>query len=260
MHLASLATLYAYGGHLVRAGAVPAGSLFAAVGFTFGLIFATQGVVNTLADAKAAVAALGRVRELVAGAPPDVALSRLLEGERATEATNVRGGDEDPARIRTAEGAVAARIRTAEGAVAARSAAREGDVVFRDVDFSYPSRPDAKVLDGLNLILPRGKVTALVGASGAGKSTVAQLLCRFYEPDAGEIRVGGVPMRHAKFDRADWLDAVALGRTRTDALRGDDWRKRALRARGRRTERARAAHGSGSGGCRARRERARVRA
>ena len=134
---ASLATLYAYGGHLVRAGAVPAGSLFAAVGFTFGLIFATQGVVNTLADAKAAVAALGRVRELVAGAPPDVALSRLLEGERATEATNVRGGDEDPARIRTAEGAVAARIRTAEGAVAARSAAREGDVVFRDVDFSY---------------------------------------------------------------------------------------------------------------------------
>ena len=207
---ASLATLYAYGGHLVRAGAVPAGSLFAAVGFTFGLIFATQGVVNTLADAKAAVAALGRVRELVAGAPPDVALSRLLEGERATEATNVRGGDEDPARIRTAEGAVAARIRTAEGAVAARSAAREGDVVFRDVDFSYPSRPDAKVLDGLNLILPRGKVTALVGASGAGKSTVAQLLCRFYEPDAGEIRVGGVPMRHAKFDRADWLDAVAL--------------------------------------------------
>ena len=215
----SLATLYAYGGHLVRVGAVPAGSLFAAVGFTFGLIFATQGVVNTLADAKAAVAALGRARELVTAAAPDVALARLLEGRRAVaeadadaEAKAEAASTDDISNDISghAEPFAAARRRAAEGSAAARSAAREGDVVFRDVDFSYPSRPDAKVLDGLNLVLRRGKVTALVGASGAGKSTVAQLLCRFYEPDAGELSVGGVPMRDAAFDRADWLDAVAL--------------------------------------------------
>ena len=213
----SLATLYAYGGHLVRVGAVPAGSLFAAVGFTFGLIFATQGVVNTLADAKAAVAALGRARELVTAAAPDVALARLLEGRRAAAEAKADAEAEAKAKaasrgndVDDAEPSAAARRRAAEGSAAARSAAREGDVVFRDVDFSYPSRPDAKVLDGLNLVLRRGKVTALVGASGAGKSTVAQLLCRFYEPDAGEVRVGGVPMRDAGFDRADWLDAVAL--------------------------------------------------
>jgi ATP-binding cassette subfamily B (MDR/TAP) protein 10 len=215
----SLATLYAYGGHLVRVGAVPAGSLFAAVGFTFGLIFATQGVVNTLADAKAAVAALGRARELVTAAAPDVALARLLEGRRAVaeaeaeaEAKAEAASTDDISNDISddAEPSAAARRRAAEGSAAARSAAREGDVVFRDVDFSYPSRPDAKVLDGLNLVLRRGKVTALVGASGAGKSTVAQLLCRFYEPDAGEVSVGGVPMRDAGFDRADWLDAVAL--------------------------------------------------
>lgn len=213
----SLATLYAYGGHLVRVGAVPAGSLFAAVGFTFGLIFATQGVVNTLADAKAAVAALGRARELVTAAAPDVALARLLEGRRAAAEADADAEAEAKAKaasrgndVDDAEPSAAARRRAAEGSAAARSAAREGDVVFRDVDFSYPSRPDAKVLDGLNLVLRRGKVTALVGASGAGKSTVAQLLCRFYEPDAGEVRVGGTPMRDAGFDRADWLDAVAL--------------------------------------------------
>lgn len=48
--------------------------------------------------------------------------------------------------------------------------------------FSYPVRPEVRVLAGLNLRLPRGTVTALVGRSGAGKSTVAALLSRFYEP------------------------------------------------------------------------------
>lgn len=50
-----------------------------------------------------------------------------------------------------------------------------------DVHFSYPLRPDVKVLDGVNLTLRRGTVTALVGSSGAGKSTIVQLLARFYE-------------------------------------------------------------------------------
>lgn len=50
-----------------------------------------------------------------------------------------------------------------------------------DVHFAYPLRPDVKVLDGLSLTLNSGTVTALVGSSGAGKSTIVQLLARFYE-------------------------------------------------------------------------------
>lgn len=47
--------------------------------------------------------------------------------------------------------------------------------------FSYPLRPDVEILNGLNLMLKFGSVTALVGSSGAGKSTIVQLLARFYE-------------------------------------------------------------------------------
>jgi ABC transporter fused permease/ATP-binding protein len=62
-----------------------------------------------------------------------------------------------------------------------------GDLRLEDVDFSYPSRPEAKVLSGFSLELRPGEVVALVGPSGAGKSTVAALLTRFYDLDAGRI-------------------------------------------------------------------------
>ncbi len=62
-----------------------------------------------------------------------------------------------------------------------------GHLRLCDVEFSYPSRPEAKVLSGFNLELRPGEVVALVGPSGAGKSTVAALLTRFYDLDAGQI-------------------------------------------------------------------------
>jgi ABC-type multidrug transport system fused ATPase/permease subunit len=57
-------------------------------------------------------------------------------------------------------------------------AAKRGPLELRDVHFAYPVRPDVPVLVDLNLTLPRGKVTAVVGRSGSGKSTVAALLSR----------------------------------------------------------------------------------
>lgn len=71
----------------------------------------------------------------------------------------------------------------------------KGEIVIRNLEFSYPSRPTAKVLNGLNLHLPAGKTTALVGASGSGKSTVVGLLERWYEPSAGEILLDGTSIR-----------------------------------------------------------------
>ncbi|NXU57527.1 MDR1 protein, partial [Turnix velox] len=70
-----------------------------------------------------------------------------------------------------------------------------GEIEFRNVHFSYPSRPDVKILKGLNLKVQTGKTIALVGASGCGKSTTVQLLQRFYDPVQGEITLDGQDIR-----------------------------------------------------------------
>lgn len=56
-----------------------------------------------------------------------------------------------------------------------------GDIVFENVNFTYATRPDVKILDNLNLRIPAGKVTAIVGPSGSGKSTIVGILQRWYE-------------------------------------------------------------------------------
>lgn len=62
----------------------------------------------------------------------------------------------------------------------------EGDIEFKDVQFSYPSRPDVPVLQGMSFHVPRGKTFALVGSSGCGKSTVIGLLEKFYSVGEGK--------------------------------------------------------------------------
>uniref|UniRef100_A0A7N4PJN0 ATP binding cassette subfamily B member 1 n=1 Tax=Sarcophilus harrisii TaxID=9305 RepID=A0A7N4PJN0_SARHA len=64
----------------------------------------------------------------------------------------------------------------------------EGNVSFNEVVFNYPIRPDIPVLQGLTLEVKKGQTLALVGSSGCGKSTVVQLLERFYDPLAGEVK------------------------------------------------------------------------
>jgi ATP-binding cassette subfamily B (MDR/TAP) protein 1 len=59
----------------------------------------------------------------------------------------------------------------------------QDDLVLQNVNFAYPVRADVKVLENLNLTFPAGKVTAIVGASGSGKSTIVGLLERWYELD-----------------------------------------------------------------------------
>jgi ATP-binding cassette subfamily B protein len=70
-----------------------------------------------------------------------------------------------------------------------------GALRFEAVEFAYPARPDVGVLRGFDLALEPGEVVALVGPSGAGKSTVAALIPRFYDPNAGCIRLDGVDIR-----------------------------------------------------------------
>ncbi len=71
---------------------------------------------------------------------------------------------------------------------------QQGSTVrFEGVQFHYPSRPDQAALQGFSLDIAAGETVALVGASGAGKSTVFQLLLRFYDPQQGRIVIDGVP-------------------------------------------------------------------
>ncbi|XP_014519543.1 ABC transporter B family member 15 isoform X1 [Vigna radiata var. radiata] len=79
-----------------------------------------------------------------------------------------------------------------------------GEITFQDVEFSYPSRPDALILQGLNLKVQAGKTLGLVGGSGSGKSTIISLLERFYDPVYGEILLDGYDIQtlHVKWLRS----------------------------------------------------------
>jgi ATP-binding cassette subfamily B protein len=83
-----------------------------------------------------------------------------------------------------------------------------GEVAFDGVSFAYPGRPDLPALDGFTLDVRAGERVALVGPSGAGKSTVFRLLLRFYDPQAGAVRVDGVDVREA--DPAEVRARMAL--------------------------------------------------
>ncbi|KAJ9540581.1 hypothetical protein OSB04_027087 [Centaurea solstitialis] len=67
-----------------------------------------------------------------------------------------------------------------------------GEVEFKNINFSYPSRPESVIFKSFNFTAPAGKTVALVGGSGSGKSTVIALLQRFYDPQVGEILLDGM--------------------------------------------------------------------
>ncbi|KAL0710819.1 hypothetical protein Bca4012_017797 [Brassica carinata] len=77
-----------------------------------------------------------------------------------------------------------------------------GLVELKNVDFSYPSRPDVKILNEFTLSVPAGKTIALVGSSGSGKSTVVSLIERFYDPTSGQVLLDGHDLKTLKLK---WL-------------------------------------------------------
>ena len=145
------------GGHDVVAGRISAGQLSAFVFYAVIVASAVGTISEVVGDLQRAAGATERLFELLAVEPA---------------------------------------IRAPADPVALPTPAR-GTVTFDHVAFHYPSRPDAPALDGFTLDVRAGEKVALVGPSGAGKTTVFQLLLRFYDPQAGAVRIDGVELRSA---------------------------------------------------------------
>jgi ATP-binding cassette subfamily B protein len=103
----------------------------------------------------------------------------------------------------TAQPMIAAPARAQSLPVPAR-----GSLSFRNVTFRYPTRPDAPALKDFTLEVEPGETVAIVGPSGAGKSTIFQLAERFYDPQAGTVRIDGIPL--TQVDPAEVRQRIAL--------------------------------------------------
>ena len=84
---------------------------------------------------------------------------------------------------------------------------KNASVTFENVSFSYPGT-EVRALDGISFEIPEGKTVALVGTSGSGKSTAAQLIPRFYDASEGSVRIGGADVR--KIDKKLLMDQIAF--------------------------------------------------
>jgi len=145
------------GGHDVLAGRISGGELSAFVFYAVVVAGAAGAISEVIGDLQRAVGATERLLELLA-TEPDIA------------APPVPQPLPQPAR---------------------------GDIRFERVAFSYPSRPDRLAVDHLDLAVRPGEKLAVVGPSGAGKTTLFQLLLRFYDPQGGRILLDGVDIRAA---------------------------------------------------------------
>ncbi len=166
-----LVIVLAYGGHLVLEGGLSVGEL---VGFNLYVLMLIQPLRmlgTVVAQGQRAIAAGERISEVLSTAPAIV----------------------DPAKP---------KFLPAQG--------RGGAIRFNNVSFSYANetRNPVPVLEGVDLDIKAGESVAFVGATGCGKSTVAQLLPRFYDVTAGSITLDGIDVRHLR--RQDLRRAVSL--------------------------------------------------
>lgn len=156
------------GGHLMSTESLSPGQLMA-------FLVASQGVQRSLAQGSILLGTM--IRGLTAG-------SRVFEYLQLQPHVDLIRGYEIPAE----------RL--------------SGEIRFDNVSFAYPTRPDQLVLKDFSLTLRPGETVALVGASGSGKSTIASLIERFYEPTSGSIKIDGYKLSDIS---PYWLRSEVLG-------------------------------------------------
>ncbi len=156
------------GGHDVLTGRISAGDLTAFVFYAV-LVASSGGAISeTIGDLQRASGAAERLAELASEPPVLVEPANPMSLPRPTQ----------------------------------------GTVAFEGVSFRYPTRPDSLALDRFDLAVAPGETVAIVGPSGAGKTTVFNLLLRFYDPEAGTVRLDGVDIRELRF--AELRRALAI--------------------------------------------------
>lgn len=89
----------------------------------------------------------------------------------------------------------------------------EGHVELRDVSFGYSGTPDALVLRDINLVVPPGQTVALLGATGSGKSSITNLVPRFYDPTEGQVLIDGHDIRHVTLNSLRQQIGIVLQET-----------------------------------------------
>lgn len=164
--LGSIATAYALWqtGNYVLVGAMTLGTVQLFVNYTVQFFQPVRDIANTFSEMQSAQAAAERVLTLLETAP-EITDSEAVE---KLFGDNFHPNTENWPKIR-------------------------GDIEFRHVDFQY--KGGEKVLSDFNLTVKAGETIALVGPTGAGKSTVVNLVCRFYEPTKGQVLIDGVDYR-----------------------------------------------------------------
>lgn len=186
-NLALLAVL-GYGGFLVQSGAMTAGDLTSFLMYSLYAGFNAAGLGSVWAEWQRGVGAARRLFSVLDSRPTMPAAIDWADSPPALDETALPASA--PAALPSARMHV-----DGGGWYSPPSSAVRGEVAFEGVRFAYPTRADAPVLEGFSLRLEPGKTTALVGASGSGKSTAAALLLRLYDPQAGSVTVDGVDLR-----------------------------------------------------------------
>jgi ATP-binding cassette, subfamily B, bacterial len=188
------------GGRDVLAGNMTAGQLSAFVFYAVIVATAVGSIAEVFGQLKRAAGASERIRELL------VTVSEVRSP--SAEAIVTTAATASATAEATLPSNTTATSTATTVAYNASSEPANAVVAFDRVDFSYPTRPQTKSLDGFSLAVKRGEVVALVGPSGAGKSTVFQLLLRFYDPQGGRVNVGGRDVRTT--DLATLRSQIAL--------------------------------------------------
>ena len=218
VNLALLCVL-GYGGHLVSSGYLSPGDLASFVMYSVMMGSNISSITSQYIDLMKSIAAANRVFEIIDRQPSIPSPNDILDSEQelssslqleaasgkskqysddatakttATLSTSSSSSEEEDRNLEMVE--VGRSPSSSPSSAKTAKKTKSMSVKFQHVSFAYPTRSETLVLDKLSLSIEPGQMVALVGGSGGGKSTIAALLTRLYDPKAGTIQLNGIPI------------------------------------------------------------------
>jgi ABC-type multidrug transport system fused ATPase/permease subunit len=206
---AAVLAVLGYGGSLVLEGGMSAGDLTGFVMYSFLLAGNLSSLTSVYSDVVRAVAASDRILTIL-DRPPIIPMAitgspKALEHKRLADLDPLQQVEYFPdeyngTRLAVVEDSTIITTASSSPTSVQQTTRRAAPLIeLRNLNFQYPARPDVNVLKNFSLTIQPGEVVALVGGSGSGKSTVASLLTRLYDPsDTTSIQLDGTPL--AEYD------------------------------------------------------------